>query len=361
MALTHRIIDDARAWDRLVSAHPAGHLLQTWSWGELKARYGWTPGRTAVLDGDRMAAGAQVLFRRLPGRLGSMGYVPKGPVISQDAPPAQWDALLAALSALVKAHNAHFIRIEPEWEQGRAPARRELLPQPDTAIVQAPATVMVDLRPAPDDILAQMKPKWRYNIRLAERKDINVRIGSAADLPQFQRLSEITAGRDGFPIRAEAYYRAAYELFVVNNAVALFIAEYAGKPLASIMVFVCGPMAIYLYGASSDEERNRMPNHLLQWRAMLWAKARGCTLYDLWGMPDLPPGLDPDVPLPPNAGVRATKLPVGLLRFKEGFGGRIVRYAGAYDIVFNPLMHRLVNSLLEMRRRRRAAGETADD
>ncbi len=361
MALTQRLIEDARAWDMFVSAHPAGHLLQMWTWGELKARFGWTPARVAVLDGDRMAAGAQVLFRRLPGGLGSMGYVPKGPVIENDAPSAQWDALFTALKSLANTHRAHFVRIEPEWEYGQAPARRELVPQPESAIVQAPATVMIDLRPTPDDILAQMKPKWRYNIRLAERKDILVRVGGEGDLPLFHQLSEITAGRDGFPIRTDAYYRAAYRLFAANDAVALFIAEYAAKPVASIMVFVCGTMAIYLYGASSDEERNRMPNHLLQWRAMLWAKARGCTVYDLWGMPDLPPGTNPDAPLPPDAGVRATKLPVGLLRFKEGFGGRTVRYAGAYDVVYNPLMHRLVNTLIELRRRRRATGETAGD
>ncbi|MBI5877489.1 MAG: peptidoglycan bridge formation glycyltransferase FemA/FemB family protein [Chloroflexi bacterium] len=362
MTLTDRIITDARAWDAFAGTHPHGHLLQMWAWGELKAKYDWVPDRVAVLDGDQFVAGAQVLFRRLPGGLGAMGYLPKGPIIAPDAPAALWDALFAALKTLARTHCAHFIRIEPEWEAAQVPARPELHPQPDTTIVQAPASVLIDLRPAPDAILAQMHSKWRYNIRLAERKQINVRIGGADDLPLFQRLSEITAQRDGFPIRSEAYYRAAYDLFAADGAVALFVAEFEAKPLAAIMVFVAGPLAIYLYGASSDEERNRMPNHLLQWRAMLWAKERGCATYDLWGVPDLPADLDSEAATPPAAGVRATKLPVGLLRFKEGFGGRLVRYAGVYDVVYNPLIHRLVNTLIELRRRRRAhAGDSAGD
>jgi lipid II:glycine glycyltransferase (peptidoglycan interpeptide bridge formation enzyme) len=367
MPLICRRFDDEAAWDAFVNAHPHGHLLQRWPWGALKAQYGWKPVRVAVLDGAQLVAGAQILFRPLPMRMGAMGYVPKGPVIAPDS--AHWPDLLAAMQQAARAERASFLRLEPEWELGHAPALSALCLQPDEAIVQAPASIMLDLRPAPDDILAQMKPKWRYNIRLAERKQIDVRMGTAGDLPIFQRLSEITSQRDGFPVRSEAYYRAAYGLFKPSDSVALFIAEYQGKPLGSIMVFTSGRMGIYLYGASSDEERNRMPNHLLQWRAMQWCKERGCERYDLWGVPDLGEAsgeeageLDADgsgasrnhqSPITHQPSVRATKLPVGLLRFKEGFGGRLIRYAGAFDIIYQPLLHRGLNWLIEERRKRR--------
>jgi len=361
-------------------------LLQRWGWGTLKSHYGWRPVRVGLLEGERLAAGAQVLFQRLPLGMGAMGYIPKGPVIAPDS--TMWPELLAALRQAARAERAPFLRLEPEWEIGQAPALPALRKAPDDAIVQAPATIMIDLRPPPEAILAQMKPKWRYNIRLAERKGITVRMGGEADLPLFQRLSEITAERDGFPIRTEEYYRTAFSLFAQSNSAALFIAEFGDKPLSALMAFVCGRMAIYLYGASSDEERNRMPNHLMQWRAMQWAKERGCEVYDLWGAPDPGEGYqgaaenagapadgapetakkaaealsggratEPDgdageAGVPPPA--RSAKLPVGLLRFKEGFGGRLVRYAGVYDIVYQPVLYRGLNWLLEKRRERRA-------
>lgn len=380
MSLNGSASSEAERWDAFVCAHPQGHLLQRWGWGELKARYGWRPVRVGLRDGDKLVAGAQILFRRLPFGAGAMGYVPKGPVIAPDSP--RWPALLAEMRRAAGAERASFLRLEPEWEIGQAPTIAGLRHAPDSAIVQAPATIMIDLRPAPEAILAQMKAKWRYNIRLAERKGITVRTGSAADLPLFHRLSEITAERDGFPIRTEAYYRAAFELFARSDSAALLVAEYQGKPLSALMAFVCGRMAIYLYGASSDEERNRMPNHLMQWRTMLWARERGCELYDLWGAPD--PGEDyqppadgaPESAMKPAANgaaaaepadtsgdaaapvlpasPRSTKLPIGLLRFKEGFGGRLVRYAGAYDIVYQPVLYRGLNWLMEQRRARRA-------
>jgi lipid II:glycine glycyltransferase (peptidoglycan interpeptide bridge formation enzyme) len=400
MPLTIRFVDDAERWDRFVCAHPHGHLLQCWAWGALKAHYGWRPARVGLLDGEQLVAGAQVLFRRFPLGAGAMGYIPKGPVIAPDSP--LWADLLAALRQAARAERAPFVRLEPEWEMGQAPALAELRHAPDDAIVQAPATIMIDLRPSSEAILAQMKPKWRYNIRLAERKGISVRIGGESDLPLFHRLSQITAERDGFPIRTEEYYRTAYTLFAQGGSAALFVAEYEGKPLAALMAFVCGRMAIYLYGASSDEERNRMPNHLVQWRAMQWAKERGCEVYDLWGAPDpgegylgqaarvlqtparrwarqeaVSPAADgksePAETKPETEGsggatdpgvnggearahvsARSAKLPIGLLRFKEGFGGRLVRYAGVYDIVYQPILYRGLNWLLEKRRARRA-------
>ena len=323
-------ITDPDRWDRFVCAHPCGHFLQTWAWGALKAQFGWQPVRLALCDGEQWLAGAQILFRKFP--LGAMGYVPKGPLIAPDSP--HWRQWLDALREVAHANRAYFLRLEPEWESGQAPPAG-LVPNP-TAAVQPQTTIQVDLRLPPDEILARMKQKWRYNIRLAERKGITVRIGGEADLATFYALSEITAQRDHFAIHSEDYYRAAWRLFDAEHAVALFVAAHEGRALASIFVVACGRTAIYLYGASSDAERQRMPNHLLQWRAMLWAKERGCVLYDLWGIPSI--GDSPD------------RLPEGLLKFKEGFGGRVVRYAGAFDVVYNRPLYRVLDYLIARRR-----------
>jgi lipid II:glycine glycyltransferase (peptidoglycan interpeptide bridge formation enzyme) len=131
-----------------------------------------------------------------------------------------------------------------------------------------------------------------------------------------------------------AYYRTAYDLFAPEQ-VALWLAEYGGQPLAGVMVFTWGQTAAYLYGASSHEERPRMPTYAAQWAAMRWAKAKGCSLYDLWGIPDAP-----EVELEAGFAGRSDGLwPV--YRFKRGFGGEIRRTVGAADRVYNRLLHRL--------------------
>jgi lipid II:glycine glycyltransferase (peptidoglycan interpeptide bridge formation enzyme) len=317
-----------------------------------------------------MLAGGQILLRRLPLGLGTIGYVPKGPMLAPDSPLLS--AWLDAAQHIARAEQMCFLRLEPEWENGQ-PAHNATTSnlQPPTSNLQLPTshplkgtylqsaiqpqtTIHLDLRPSPDAILAQMKPKWRYNIRLAERKGITVRIGDEADLAEFYRLSQITSQRDGFAIHTEAYYHTAWQLFKQTNSVALFMAAHAGQSIASIMVCVCGRMASYLYGASSDEERQRMPNHLLQWRAMLWAKERGCELYDLWGVPEVEDrgqGTgDRGQETSDERRVTNDQLPIGLLRFKEGFGGRFVRYVGAYDIVYRPWLYRFIQ-WAETRRR----------
>ena len=194
---------------------------------------------------------------------------------------------------------------------------------------------MVDLRPSPDDILAQMKQKTRYNIRLAAKKDVTVRRGSLKDIPVFNKLMRQTGERDQFGVHTPMYYYAAFEIFEPMDQVALFLAEYEGRPLAGVMVFALGETAAYLYGASSSEERQRMPTYAVQWAAMEWAKTRGCRQYDLWGIPDAP-----EEELEASFADRHDGL-WGVYRFKRGFGGQIQRTIGAADRVYNKLVYKL--------------------
>ncbi len=324
------------AWDDFVSASPQGHLLQGWAWGEFKGRFGWQPLRLAVTNNGRMVAAAQMLLRRLPYRC--LAYLPRGPVLD----PADGElaaALLPALHRLARSRGAIALKAEPcSLDNAQASWWIQQGFQASPQTIQPRRTIVVDLRPDEEAILAQMKPKWRYNIRLAARKEVSVRQGSAQDLSAFYALMLETGQRDGFGVHAPAYYEAAFQLYHPSH-MAVFLAEYQGQPLAGLMAFAFGQQAIYMYGASSDRERPRMPNHLLQWEAMRWARALGCSSYDLWGIPDVDPSS-------PSAGL------AGVERFKAGFGGQDTRYIGAFDYVYSPLVYRAFNWLWGRRRAR---------
>lgn len=333
-------------WDEFVSNAPGGHLLQSWAWGEFKQRFGWRPLRVAIAENGELLAAAQVLLRRLPYRC--LAYVPRGPSFSPANEEAN-RALLSALHTVARRNRAIALKVEPHdldtpdgeaWWIDNGFGRT-------SQTVQPRRTILVDLTPDEETILGRMKPKWRYNIRLAARKDVTVRQGTAADLPIFDDLMRETGERDGFAVHVPEYYRAAFELFQPGGHVALFLAEYQGEPLGALMAFAFGRQAIYMYGASSNRERARMPNHLLQWEAMRWAKARGCTTYDFWGIADT----DPDAP---SAGLS------GVERFKGGFGGEVTRYLGAFDYTYSPLAYWAFNRLWSWRRARARQQQTPE-
>ncbi len=335
---------EAQAWDRFVASSPAGHVLQSWPWGQLKAAFGWRAERLALEREGHIVAGAQVLFRPLPLGLGTIAYVPKGPV-------ADWAdgqtvrRLLDAIHALARRRGALFLKIEPDLpdEPGLARQLRGYGFRPSRQSIQPRRTILIDLRPEPAAILAAMKSKTRYNVRLAGRKGVVIREGTAADLPAFHRLIVLTGQRDSFGVHSRAYYDTAFRLFVPEGLARLFLADFEGRTIAALMAFACGDKAWYMYGASSGEERQRMPNYALQWAAIQWARERGCRTYDLWGVPD-----EDEATLEAEFPQRHDGL-WGVYRFKRGFGGRVVRYVGAWDYVYRPPLYALYDLALRWR------------
>jgi lipid II:glycine glycyltransferase (peptidoglycan interpeptide bridge formation enzyme) len=194
--------------------------------------------------------------------------------------------------------------------------------------VQAPDTVLIDLSSREEEILARMNAKWRYNIRLASRKGVTVRQAGEGELPVFYTLFQETARRDGIAIHSLDYYRTLfvhgrdYPVTSGGQELRLYLAEHEGEAVAAIITLFRGAEGIYLYGASSDRKRNLMASYALQWRAMRDARASGCQIYDLFG---IPPSADPGHPM------------AGLYRFKTGFGGRIVHRPGSWDYPCRPL------------------------
>ena len=369
---------DALAWNTIVARFEQAHLLQTWEWGQVKARYGWQPlYLTWDADGQMLPPGslpaapvaaALALWRAIPAagfaaRLGVL-YVPKGPLLDWQNQPLRL-RVLEDLRQTARRQGAIFVKIDPDVRLGSGlpgtpEAQEHPLGRALTAELQAGGwrfsdeqiqfrnTVLIDLSPSAEALLARMKQKTRYNIRLAERKGVTVRVGAAQDYGLLYRMYAETSLRDGFTIRDEAYYRAVWGRFQQPGSPAAewpqvepLIAEVEGQPVAALVLFHFAGKAWYLYGMSSEAHREKMPNYLLQWEAMQRAKAAGCTSYDLWGAPD---EFNENDPL------------WGVYRFKEGLGGMVVRHLGAWDLPVQPWLYKLYTQtlprLLDVMRRR---------
>lgn len=343
-------IDDqvpAKEWDRFVVSHHDGHLLQTSAWGQLKSEFGWLPERLVVRSGSEIVAGTQVLYRRLP--LGwTIAYVPKGP-LADYANVQACDALFHALHHKNRARRSVFAKVEPDITQtaeardaGSAAWARHGF-EATAQTVQPRQTVIVDIARSEQEILRQMKSKTRYNVRLAERKGVRVYEGGAQDIDALVRLMTITGERDEFGIRSPLYYERAFKLFEPSGMVGLFVAAYGKEPIAALMAFACGTKSWYMFGASGNAHRERMPNYALQWAAIRWARTRGCQTYDLYGVPDE----ETDV-LEANFATRRDGL-WGVYRFKRGFGGTLTRYVGAFDHVYSRRLYWLYRRILALR------------
>jgi lipid II:glycine glycyltransferase (peptidoglycan interpeptide bridge formation enzyme) len=197
--------------------------------------------------------------------------------------------------------------------------------------IQPQRTIMLDLTSGEDILLANMKAKWRYNIHLAERKGVRVRVAeTVADVHDWYSLLQTTSLRDGFGIHTLHYYLRAWQIFAPRNQARLFLADYNGQLLAGIFVGLMADRAVYLYGASSNELRQFMPNYLLQWEAIRWAKQERASTYDFWGIPETD---------------RRDEAMAGVYRFKSGWGGKIVRFAGNYEYIYHPLAMSLVRKV----------------
>lgn len=342
--MSFKFITDPTEWNSALAALPARHVLQSWEWGQFKSRWGWLP-RYLLFEESGQPQAAALILRRSVGRFLNILYVPKGPALDYtDA--ALTDRVLNQLASIAKQDRSIFIKIDPDLEA----ANRSILLdrraawRPSREQIQFRNTVLIDLTPTEEQLLAAMKPKTRYNVRLAQKKGVVIRAGTATDLELLYSMYAETSQRDSFLIRPLNYYRDAWGSFIphlppplpatqsnlldqysvhrpergnVSEAMPL-IAEVKGQAVAALIVFRFADRAWYMYGMSRNVHRELMPNHLLQWQAMQWAKSRGCTVYDLWGAPD-------------ELNERDSMW--GVYKFKEGLGGKFAEHVGAYDFV----------------------------
>jgi len=356
-----RIFDGTPSeWNSILLQLPEPHLLQTWEWSQVKARYGWEPMPfiwESEYAGREPVAAAMILKRRIisrgfAARL-SILYVPKGPVLDwRDATLRK--RVLDELQSFAKKQGAIFLKLDPDVVVGTGLAGSDHeRPDSDGKIVaseltargwryssdqiQFKNTVEIDLSLSLDELLNRMKQKTRYNVRLAEKKGVTVRVGTLDDLVMLYRMYAETSVRDGFVIRDETYYQTVWQAFMEQSNQAgqplsePLIAEVDGEPVAAIFVFYFGKRAYYIYGMSRTAHRGKMPAYLLQWEAIRRAKRYGCKVYDLWGAPDE---------------FNEADSMWGVFRFKQGLGGEVVRTIGAWDYAPNSLWYRMYSEII---------------
>jgi len=345
-------IQNAAQWNKLVEGLPGAHAFQTWEWGQVKSQFGWKPSPLLWRgESGEVTAAALVLQRVI--RMGgfalrlSVMYIPRGPLLDWSN-TALVRQVLEDLQHFAKRKGAIFLKIDPDLPLGFGVPSREGSSAHSTGEtvleilensgwifsdeqIQFKNTVSVDLSADEEALLMRMKPKTRYNIRLAERRGVTVRSGGIEDMPLLYQMYAHTSVRDNFLIRHETYYHTVWETFFKAGLAEPLIAEVESKPVGAVVIFRFGGRAWYIYGMSLDEHRDTMFNYSLQWEAMLRAKAAGCHAYDMWGAPD---DFNENDPL------------WGVYRFKDGFGGQVVRTLGAWDIPVRPLVYRLYSQVL---------------
>jgi peptidoglycan pentaglycine glycine transferase (the first glycine) len=345
-------------WDDQIAALPGAHVLQTNEWAQVKAANGWRPLYCLWPGaGGHLQAAALVMERAVsPLRLKVL-YAPRGPLLDWGDPKIS-AIVLNDLQQLARKRGAIFVKIDPEVQVGTGiSGDADARPCPEGLVVQAELekrswrlsseqiqfrnTVWIDLFRTEEERLAHLKQKWRYNLRLAQRKGVSVRACTDDDLPGLYRMYAETSVRDGFVIRPEEYYLNVWRRFMRREMATPLVAEADGQVIAGLVLFHFAGRAWYLYGMSRQLHREKMPNYLLQWRAMQVAASLGCRTYDLWGAPDIFDEKDPMW---------------GVFRFKEGMGGRVIRLVGAWDFPVRPWLYsaytRLLPRLLDILRRR---------
>jgi len=355
-------------WNELISDLPNPHFLQTYEWGQVKAKYGWSPlyavwgadGKWTVesdpssLTTYQLPIAAALILKRQIIRNGfaarlSVLYSPKGPLLDWENESLR-NRVLNDLQSFAKKQGAIFLKCDPDVVLGTGvPDSEGEVPENSGQVVMSEMkrrgweyssdqiqfrnTVLIDLNPTEDEMLARMKQKTRYNIRLAEKKGVSLRIGALGDLPMLYKMYAETSVRDGFVIRDEEYYKTVWTLFMNSSEPTCepIIAEVDGEPVAAIFVFYFAGRAYYVYGMSRNLHREKMPTYLLQWEAMKRAKAKGCTVYDLWGAPEV---------------FDESDSMWGVYRFKEGLGGKVVRTLGAYDFAPSPFWYKVYSEVI---------------
>jgi peptidoglycan pentaglycine glycine transferase (the first glycine) len=375
-------------WNQLIAQLPNPHFLQTYEWGQVKAAYGWQPhylvwddagfsvlSDFSALQPSTIKAAALVLKKTVPtsglAARFSVLYAPKGPLLDWNDLPLR-TRVLDDLQRFARQQGAIFLKLDPDvvlgtgvpgaedeiTEPGGEAVREELSRRGwrfSSEQIQFRNTVIVEVGTSTqEEVLARMKQKTRYNVRLGPKKGVSVRVGDQDDWPMLYKMYAETSVRDGFVIRDEAYYRKVWGLFSGSSVERLsgypvehfpgltdkldnrktgkpenplcepLIAEVDGEPVAAIVVFAFAGRAYYVYGMSREAHREKMPTYLLQWEAMKWARVHGCATYDLWGAPDVFDERDSMW---------------GVFRFKDGLGGQVVRTLGAWDYAPNPLWY----------------------
>jgi len=321
---------DSLSWNAFAAWADGAHPFQSYEWGEFQARRGWRPIRVGVRGADGRLVAAAALLERPIGRLGkTVLYCPGGPVLRSWTPDAVRQ-LAAGLLELGRERSALMVRVEPTVSSPQVAAllleagfRAAAVAVPGSPLPRH--TTAVDLVPCEQEILARMKPKWRYNVGLARRRGVSFATAGRDELPTLYHL--IVQAEGGDRGLGYSFYADLWDLLSPAGMPKLFVALMAQEVAAAALCLAYGDTCWYLDGAVSAKHRPHMPGHLLQWGIMQWARNHGYHSYNLG-------------PVAPDAEALASPI-AGITRFRIGFGGARVTYPGPLDLPVAPVMYGL--------------------
>jgi len=310
---------------------PKGHFMQSKEWANIKPD--WINEIVTVEDENGEIKGSMSLLIRavpIPLLRYTMMYSPRGPVCD----PYDTETLrqlLEKAKVLAKKYRSYVLKMDPDIEITDEKFEKTMLSLGYTVSrdlknysgIQPRFVFRLDVKgKTEEEVMMAFHHKTRYNIRLSQRKGVEVKIGSVSDIPMFHKIMVDTGKRDKFIVRGEQYYKNVLTSFGPEHS-RLYLAYVDGKCIAGSLAILYGNKCWYLYGASSNEMRNYMPNYLLQWEMIRWSIEAGCDIYDFRGVGG---NLDEDNPL------------YGLYKFKVGFGGKVTEFIGMFDYVFKPFV-----------------------
>lgn len=318
-------------WNEFVASVPSGHHVQTSLWGQVKTILNWKTIRILIAEQDgRIVAGAQILMRSIT-PLFTVAYLTKGPVLSSENPSLAKAIIRYAIQTSRENH-AQILAIQPP---NNGTAMISLLSecgfQPSSLELAPVASFVIDLAPNENQLLNQMKRQTRQNIHRSEREGITVREGNASDLNTFYRLHIATSQRQKFAPYPLKYFQQLWDVFEPHSHISLFIAEYNHVPISALLTIPFGNTVIAKILGWSGEFSQLKPNDAIFWHAIKWSKLHGYRHFDF-------EGIDVDGA---KAILAGNSLPESLLHspdfLKLGFGGQVVLYPPAYDMVYNPV------------------------
>jgi len=327
-------INEVTILNSFIGSQARAQFLQSWAWGEFQRSLPNKIFRIGVWKDDKLVGSAQLIEHTL-----AMGrkywYCPKGPVVNNQLSVNDYQVVLKELVDNIVSQGdearAMFVKIEPPVEKSSLQVLEKTLQSykwEKVKFVQPQDTLFLNLTKSEEELLKVMHQKTRYNIRLAEKKGVNVRFSrEIGDFEAFWQLIKTTGKRNDFHYHTQSYYHNMYRQLVPTDFMELFIAELEGRIIAANLIVSFGDTVTYLHGASSDEHREVMAPYLLQWRQIQEAKKRGFRHYDFWGV--APTGTD------------TRHNWAGITRFKKGFGGSGASYAGVYDLILDTMWYKI--------------------
>ena len=325
--------EDKKEYKEFLESHERCNFQQSLEWAEVK-KPNWKPEVILAENKEGKIIGSLCVWIRKMPIFGNIMYASRGPVCDIHDKEVM-KQLTEGAKELAKKYKAIVLRIEPDIlssdEKFREIATSLGYKIKDDAKdfkdeIQPRYVFRLDIKgKTEEEIMAGFKQKWRYNIRLAGRKGVVVKEGTREDLKDFHKIMIETGKRDGFIIRPLEYFEKMYDEMAPEHMKVL-MAYYDGKPISGVIPIFYGNKTWYLYGASSNQHRNLMPNYLLQWEMIKIAIKRGDDVYDFRGVSGV---VDENHPQ------------YGLYRFKQGFGATFTEFIGEIYIPYKPITYAL--------------------